>query len=179
MQEKSAKPENPKSPEEQDFSKTLAGKLIQALKQILKTETALNQTPVQAAQSLLKAVKDVKTQLEKISREHAIYKAFVEKALEANIEHIDDAYRLAKFDDVQISKNGEVQGIGDAIDKLKTESPHLFRQHQQFAEIPSEFNLISSDDIVLKQLRNKAKESGALEDLQEYWAQRKKLKPHF
>ena len=123
-------------------------------------------------QILVKKIKTLKQSNEESKRENALFRAFVGEAEKSGIEFISDAYQLADLTEVKIdpSKN-QVSGMKEIIAELKQRRPYLFKQgNAQDADIPMDFNISLSNSLSVQNLKQKAQGSGALQDIQQYWA---------
>jgi len=75
------------------------------------------------AEAKQKEIDTLKTQVEGNQK----YNVFAEKALKEGVVSTGDAFKLADLSDVKI-ENGEVKGINEVIEKLKTDKPFLFNE---------------------------------------------------
>src|SRR5690606_4565556 len=94
--------------EAQDAQKTEAEKLREALE--AETPRAAQATE-RAKLALIKA-------------------AFTAEAVAANLVNVDDAFKLADLSEVDVSEDGTVTGVKEAVEVLVKEKPYLVKQGQ-------------------------------------------------
>lgn len=64
------------------------------------------------------------------ARAALIKAAFVAEAATANLVSVDDAFKLADLSEVDVSEDGTVTGIKEAVEQLVKEKPYLVKQGQ-------------------------------------------------
>jgi len=123
--------------------RTAAKKALEARAKELGFESA------EAMEAALKAYKDAqdaqKTEAEKLrealeaekakaksaaeqAKRALIKAAFAEAAIAANLVSVDDAFLLADLSNVEVSDDGTVTGVKEAVEKLAREKPYLVKQ---------------------------------------------------
>src|SRR5690606_33804793 len=123
--------------------RTAAKKALEARAKELGFESA------EAMEAALKAYKDAqdaqKTEAEKLrealeaekakaksaaeqAKRALIKAAFAEAAIAANLVSVDDAFLLADLSGVEVSDDGTVTGVKEAVEKLAREKPYLVKQ---------------------------------------------------
>lgn len=98
-----------------------------ALKAYKETQDA-QKTEAEKLREQLEAEKTkAKSAAEKAKRA-LIKAAFAEAAIAANLVSVDDAFLLADLSNVEVSDDGKVTGVKEAVEQLAKEKPYLVKQ---------------------------------------------------
>lgn len=107
-------------------------------------------------------------------RQEKIRNEFVKKAHAANVEYVDDAIKLADFSAVEVSEDGEIVGVEEAVEALVESKPFLLAQKKTQKPVgePSNSGDEGSDDKtkeqLLKDAAERARATGKAEDRMKY-----------
>lgn len=98
-----------------------------ALREHKKAQDA-QKTEAQKLQEALEAEKTKATQAAERAKRALIKAAFAEQAIAANLVSVDDAFALADLSGVEVSDDGTVTGVKEAVEQLVKAKPYLVKQ---------------------------------------------------
>lgn len=118
--------------------------------------------------------------IEEERKQERITRAFEAEARKANIEYVDDAYKLANIEAIEINEDGSVKNMADIVKELVEAKPFLVKKEAKQKPIGepsggSEQKRSKSDQQILAELAAKAKQSGSMKDRMAYVEFKRKI----
>lgn len=112
-------------------AKELGFESVEAMQEALKAykqSQDAQKTETEKLRAALEAEKNKAKGAEERAKRALIKAAFAEAAIAANLVSVDDAFLLADLSNVEVSDDGTVTGVKEAVEQLVKEKPYLVKQ---------------------------------------------------
>jgi len=118
--------------------------------------------------------------IEEERKQDRIMRAFEKEARKANIEFIEDAYKLADIEKIELDDGGNVSGMEEVVKKLVEAKPFLVKKESKQKQIgepsgTSEPAKGKSDQQILSELAAQARKTGSMKDRLAYVEFKRKI----